>query len=214
MSSDDAPNVVANYQSSVKYKVIYIREPDNGRYQGMNKGIKAATGEYLLFLNAGDYLHDKDVIKKVTSQLDKEIVYGDIKGKSLANFNINSQFFIDRTLFHQATFIKKDLFEKHGLYDESLVISSDFDFFIKNIIKFYASTKYIPIIVTDYDTTGISSSQSDLVYEERAKVITRYYTGKTYIYHLLKYLYYHYKKYLPKSFVSIQQKRLEAQPKI
>lgn len=213
-STDNTEKIVKKYQKSSKYSVIYIREKDNGRYQAMNKGIKASKGDYLLFLNAGDCLHDKNVLSEATGKLDRDIVYGDILGKSLSQFRINKEFFIDRTLFHQATFIKRDLFHKYGLYDENLVISSDFDFFIKAIIVNHATTKYLPIVVSDYDQTGISSQKSDLVYQERALVLSRYTTGKIKIYHILKYIYYRSKKYLPVFLIKIQQKRLNSQPKI
>lgn len=204
LSSDNTQNIVS------KFKVNYIREADFGRYNAMNKGIQASQGEYLLFLNAGDCLHDKNVLSETIDKLDKDIVYGDISGKSLANFNINEQFFIDRTLFHQATFIKKDLFTQIGLYDENLIISSDFDFFIRSIIKKHVSTKYIPLIISDYDPNGISSQKSDLVYQERSLVLSRYFSGI----HLFKYIYYKYKFLFPKFFVSWQQKRLASKPKI
>ena len=213
LSTDYTKQIVERYQKSVSFPVIYIREKDNGRYEAMNKGIKMATGEYLLFLNAGDSLFNKNVLKKVINYLGPDIIYGDIADNSLANFKINHNFFIDRTLFHQATFIKKDLFIKYGLYDENLIISGDFDFFIKTIIKKNVSTKYLPFVISKYDRHGISSQNFDLVYRERAQVIMRYYTGKQYYYNLFKYLYYKYKKYFPKNIVKYQQKRLEKQPK-
>lgn len=216
LSTDNAPEVVKKYQQSVKYPVIYIREKDTGRYQGMNKGIRTATGDYLLFLNAGDCLHNSKVLSNVfeKNKYTADILYGDIDGKSLKKYPINRQFFLDRTLFHQATFIKKTLFDNYGLYDENLIISGDFDFFIKTIIKHHATTQYLPLVVTDYDSHGISSQQSDLVYQERSMIITRYYSGKTYFYNLIKYLYYKNKKYFPKFMVKLQQQHLASKPKI
>jgi glycosyltransferase involved in cell wall biosynthesis len=204
LSSDDTKTIIS------QYNVTYIREADTGRYNAMNKGIKAATGDYLLFLNAGDCLNNKNVLSQVIDQLDSDIVYGNISNKSLANYPINKQFFIDRTIFHQAAFINKDLFTKYGLYDESLIISSDFDFFIKTIIKYHVSTKYIPLVISDYDSHGISSSNSDLVYQERSLVLSRYFGGI----HLFKYFYYKYKFLFPKFIVNWQQRRLNSKPKI
>jgi len=214
LSSDDTPQTVKKYQKTVKYPVIYIREKDTGRYNAMNKGIVNSKGKYLLFLNAGDSLHNSKTLLKVLPNLTTDIVYGDIQDKSLNKYPINQLFFLDHTLFHQATFIKRSLFEKYGFYDESLIISGDFDFFIKTIIKHHATTTYLPIVIADYDRQGISSQKTDLVYQERAKIITRYYSGKIYFYNYLKYLYYRYKKYLPKFLINLQQKRLATKPKI
>ena len=210
-STDNTQEIINNYIKNSPYKITYIREKDTGRYNAMNKGIEIAKGDYLLFLNAGDCLHDKFVLAKVIPQLDNEIVYGDISGKSLSKYTIDKQFFIDRTLFHQATFIKKDLFTKFGLYDEKLVISSDFDFFIKAIIVNHATTKHLPLVITDYDQQGISSQKSDLVYQERALILARYFGGLN---NYFKYFYYKNKYLFPKFFVNWQQQRLAAKPKI
>jgi glycosyltransferase involved in cell wall biosynthesis len=214
LSSDNTVQIVQKYQKIVKYPVIYIREKDTGRYNAMNKGIANSKGKYLLFLNAGDSLHNSEILSKVLPKLTTDIVYGDIQDKSLEKYPLNQQFFLDRTLFHQATFINRSLFEKYGYYDESLIISGDFDFFIKTIIKHHATTTYLPIVIADYDRQGISSQKTDLVYQERAKIITRYYSGKIYFYNYLKYLYYRYKKYLPKFLIKLQQKHLAAKAKI
>lgn len=215
LSTDMTQYIVKEYKKHAPYPVIYIRESDTGRYQAMNKGIKMATGEYLLFLNAGDKLHNNLVLSQVFKHdFDNDLIYGDIQGKSLKSVSINEQFFIDQSLFHQATFIKKSLFHKYGLYDESLIISSDFDFFIKTILVNKVTPKYIPLIIADYEGGGISSTGSDLVYGERAKVLTRYLNGNKYFYHLLKYFYYKNKKFIPKIFVDFQKQRLANKPKI
>ena len=58
--------------------IIWISEPDSGIYNAMNKGIKMAKGEYLLFLNSGDYLVDADTLKNVFEEAnDVDIIYGD-----------------------------------------------------------------------------------------------------------------------------------------
>lgn len=214
LSTDQTSSIVENYQKSVKYKVIYLRERDNGRYQAMNKGIQKSAGEYLLFLNAGDQLYSSNVLENVLPKLNSDIVYGDIQDSSLKGYTIDQNFFLERTIFHQAAFIKKDLFKKYGYYDDSLVISGDFDFFIKAVIKHHATCKYLPLVVAIYDRHGISSQKSDLVYQERAEIITRYYHGKIYFYNLLKYFYYRYKKYMPQSIINFQKKRLDSKPRV
>jgi glycosyltransferase involved in cell wall biosynthesis len=224
LSSDNTPQTVAQYQKTAKYPVTYIREADNGRYQAMNKGIKLAKGEYLLFLNAGDSLAYPNILKQVfATPHTADILYGDTNMVesptkstrwSLKNFSIDPQFFIDRTLFHQSTFIKKELFEKYGPYDESLKIVGDFEFFIRAIIKHHVIHEYLPLVVSNYDTHGISSTMSDEFLAERAKVITRHYSGSVYFYHFLKYLYYTNKKLVPSWLINIQQQRRASKPKV
>ncbi|GAK93153.1 colanic acid biosynthesis glycosyl transferase WcaE [Nonlabens ulvanivorans] len=66
---------------SKDYFDYFISEPDTGVYEAMNKGIKQANSEYLLFLNSGDTLYDKNILSKVLPNLksyQSQIVYGDL----------------------------------------------------------------------------------------------------------------------------------------
>ena len=57
-SSDESINIINRYINRINY---YVSEPDKGIFNAMNKGIKKASGEYLLMLNAGDILHNKHI---------------------------------------------------------------------------------------------------------------------------------------------------------
>ena len=59
-SNEQTQNIWNKYKNRINY---FISEKDSGVYNAMNKGIKQSNGEYLLFLNAGDYLFDKDALK-------------------------------------------------------------------------------------------------------------------------------------------------------
>jgi len=225
LSTDNTSEIVKKYKNSVNYPVIYIREKDFGRYNAMNKGIKKSNSEYLLFLNAGDSLYDSNVLSKVfeKSKYTEDILYGDIlvvtdqkkKTKwSLAKYPINQQFFLDRTIFHQSAFIKNELFQELGPYNEKYKIVGDYEFFIRAIIKNHCSTRYLPYTISKYDTHGISSILSDKLILERTSVIMDYYSGKTYLYNFIKHFYYQNKKYFPKCLIKIQQQRLQFKPKI
>lgn len=225
LSTDNTPIIIKKYKKSVKYSVIYIREKDTGRYNAMNKGIIHSKGKYLLFLNAGDTIYNKNILSEIFEKniFNEDIIYGDImmiknenqkEQWSLADYKINKQFFIDRTIFHQAAFIKKELFNKYGLYNEKYQIVGDFDFFIKTIIKNNVNIKYLPLIISNYDANGISGQMSDLFLSERTKVILKYYSGKQYFYNLLKHIYYKNKKYFPKILVKLQQQHLSSKPKV
>ena len=67
-STDKTDEIIQQYSN--KYPIKWISEPDSGIYNAMNKGIKMATGEYLLFLNAGDYLIHYNVIKSLMNLLE------------------------------------------------------------------------------------------------------------------------------------------------
>ena len=76
-STDDSTDILDEYHEKINY---IVSEPDSGIYNAMNKGIKVAKGDYLLFLNSGDCLIDQFVIQKVITELNDKIsiYYGNL----------------------------------------------------------------------------------------------------------------------------------------
>lgn len=89
-SKDTTMSIVESYrdysQVTTGHEIVVVSERDNGIYHAMNKGLKLATGDYVLFLNAGDTLPHKDTIANIYNKVDFEnvppakcpaVVYGD-----------------------------------------------------------------------------------------------------------------------------------------
>lgn len=174
-STDESVEIIKEYSSQIFY---WVSEPDNGIYNAMNKGILKASGDYLLFLNSGDWLVDNildELIEKYNFTYD--IIYGNtfiednIKNKvhSHKAFCKDKITFYDLrfdTICHQSTFMKRDLFQRYGLYDENFKIISDWLFFIKVIIFENVSVKYVDIFVSYVEANGIGSSLNANVEKE------------------------------------------------
>lgn len=159
-STDGSVEVIKEYADRIDY---WVSERDKGIYNAMNKGAFAAHGEYLLFLNSGDALYEKDVLQKVfESRPEADIVSCNLisdNGKVMpVPQAVTFEFFIQGTLPHPSTFIKRELFEKHS-YDERYKISADWEFFMFVLVKLNASYQALPHIVSVFDTTGISSTK-------------------------------------------------------
>jgi len=184
-SSDGSVDIIKQYANKITY---WVSEPDKGIYNAMNKGILNATGEYCLFLNSGDSLHTYNVLDEIfRKEINSKIILGDVNKiqvneiseieKPLLYYKKNND--EDLTLFemfhgflnHQASFIKRDLFEDFGLYDEKYKIASDWKFFLQVIGIMNVSVSYIDIVISDYDMTGLSSSNEELLLCERNMIL-------------------------------------------
>ena len=181
-STDGSIDVIKKYADKIDY---WVSEPDKGIYNAMNKGIAVAHGEYLNFMNSGDSLYDSTVIGNVRPYLCKSDFYvGNVyvcKDGHIAEKPLKSTFvkgnLLNQIMFsgipHQASFIRKDSFERFGYYREDLKIASDFDHFYKAIMLNNASIQPIDLDVAIYDGNGISSN-FDITQSERFLCLNQY----------------------------------------
>jgi glycosyltransferase involved in cell wall biosynthesis len=146
----------------------WISEKDDGIYDAMNKGIVRAKGEYLLFLNSGDYFYDSKCLSNlIGSEITEDIVYGKM-GMYLNDSlitkeypaKLNLEYFQYDTIPHQSTLIKRNLFKKFGYYNTRFKIVSDWAFFVDSIIKGKAKYRYVDELISVFDLNGISSQPS------------------------------------------------------
>lgn len=189
-SSDGSKDLLEKYEDKLTY---WISEPDTGIYNAMNKGIKRAKGEYLLFLNSGDSLV-VDVLQKAINELDgTDIIYGNWYWTDQGKV-IHQDIFPDKITFiflayhyslpHQASFIKKELFEKFELYDESLRMVSDWKFFLLAIFKWNCNYRHINLFISYYDKTGFSSNPKNdpIQMSERKQVMDSHFKNFDHLY--------------------------------
>lgn len=184
-STDGSVEVIRSHEVSFGGRLKWISEPDKGIYNAMNKGIKMASGDYLQFLNSGDCLTSAVVTERMTRTLcDKgnpSILYGNMlkempdgkamRDKCFAGKDITLLGFYTGTLNHSPAYIKKDLFNKFGLYDEDLKIVSDWKWYLQTIVFGGEKPVYTDIDVTLFDMNGISETNKGLDKKERRKVL-------------------------------------------
>lgn len=176
-SSDGSEETIKGYAKSTKHLTFWVSEPDNGIYDGMNKGILHANGEYLYFLNSGDSL--KNEVLNLIPFNGTQYIYGNINVK----FNDESSwiweypdtfdtFFIANKngwISQQACFIHHTLF-KDQLYNTEYKIISDWIHAVRSIIFDQCTYKHLNITIVDYDGNGASSNQ-ERTWAERDKWI-------------------------------------------
>lgn len=193
-SHDGSVEVIKNYVETLSTALVrWVSEPDKGIYNAMNKGIRMAEGDYIQILNSGDMLYDDHVVEKMRAELDRlntqadkeggesvGILYGNMLKKDFstgkligksgyAEYSL-SQFYWS-TLNHDCAYIRRDLFDRYGLYDEGLKIVSDWKWYLQTIGLGDVKPVYVDIDVTIFDAGGISETNLKLRNEERRKVL-------------------------------------------
>lgn len=136
-SSDGTVAILEKYSGNISY---WVSESDRGIYDAMNKALLAAGGEWIIFLNAGDYFSDGSVLKDLACELSgdiSDIVYGDnfvfypstgkIKKRSAG---LPVDMWKGSVFSHQSVFVKLS-YHKRKPYNINNRISADFEFFYK-----------------------------------------------------------------------------------
>jgi glycosyltransferase involved in cell wall biosynthesis len=186
-SNDNTFDVINKYKS---YVSKFVSEPDSGIFNAQNKGVRYSEGDYICFLNAGDYFTNSEILKNVfENEPAAEIIYGDINYK----FNngliyrkksfkkLTGLKFLIESLPHPSCFFKRTLFEKVGQMDENFRMTADYEFFMRAILKYKCQTQYIPIPVAVFNLEGLSSKHehSQQAKTERKKIQEKYIVLKT-----------------------------------
>ena len=179
--------------SSPHCLIKWLSEPDQGVYDAQNKGIRLAHGEYCYFLNAGDTFCADDVLERMFSPNSlivsspnrlPDILYGNeiiVDGNGqrvgIARGVANPSFvdLYNSCMKHQASFIRRSLFDKYGMYDVDMRICSDFDWFFR-VIAFHdeVSLQYKDIDIAYFENTGLSYHSPELCTRERQQILDRY----------------------------------------
>ena len=159
-------------------RITWLSEKDSGVFNAMNKGIALSDGDYLLFLNSGDYLVNANAIERVFSRdVNCDLIIGQCRytknGDIIYLFKPSTyyslDFFYRGSISHQATFIHKNLFDRFGGYPEDYKLMGDWVFFVKSIVLGGCSIMPLDFIISDYNMDGVSSDPKNkqLIEEEK-----------------------------------------------
>ena len=183
-SSDGSIEIIKQYEHCFAH-LKWVSEPDIGIYNAMNKGLRMASGDYIQILNSGDCLAAENVTERMLAALEESgnpsILYGNmikcftdgnrLIDKSFARQEITLLGMYTGTLNHNPAYIRRDLFDKFGYYDEGLKIVSDWKWFLQAIVLGSEKPQYTDIDVTLFDMSGISETNKELDRAERKLVL-------------------------------------------
>ena len=180
-STDGTREFLQEHAEEMSY---WCSEKDEGVYNAQNKGTSQASGDYCIYMNAGDSFYDKDVLKNVFSEVHEEdILYGDWAqvfpdGKKRyiePSDSVDYAFFFVDNICHQAMFIKTSLL-KESPYDETYRLYADWAKWTEFAYK-GKTFKYIHQRICYFMMDGMSAENEENNEKERKRVIEEFYPG-------------------------------------
>ncbi|MDF2456948.1 MAG: glycosyl transferase [Cytophagaceae bacterium] len=184
-SKDQTLDIIKKYSDQIDY---WISEPDKGIYDAMNKGLKASTGEYVWFMNAGDHIHGDDVLTAIfAKEKDADVYYGEanfvkenreligtrseISTRKLPEALNWKNMMYGMVVCHQSFIARRSL---ANAYDTSYRCSADINWVIE-VLKKSKKTVHTHRILSDYLVGGFSMKQQKLAWKERFQIYTHHY---------------------------------------
>lgn len=186
-STDGSVEKLLTAASSGRIKIY--REKDSGIYDAMNQAVKHASGEYIFFLNCGDYFYQRDVLfrikqfikeNKCRAERNPKIFYGNIRERltgALVQSNPKMDDFgcYRNVPCHQACFYDRRLLASRG-FDTGYLVRADYEHFLWCYYKARAHTVYLPVTVASYKGGGFSESGENvrLSAREHKQIVGKY----------------------------------------
>ena len=168
-STDWTLDIISFLKDKINY---FVSEKDNGIYDAMNKGIKVATGEIIGILNSDDFYYNNEVLSKVANifeETDCDCLYGDLvyvdKGdaRNIVRYWKSGEFSKKKLrmgwmLPHPTFFVKKEIYEKYGLYNIKLKTAADYEMILRLLHNGSIKVEYLPEILIKMRIGGESNS--------------------------------------------------------
>ena len=193
-SVDSSAEIFAKYRERIDKLSI---EKDAGAYDAMNKGIKAASGDIIYFLNSDDRFYDSRVAEKAAAFFEEnketDFIYG-----NLAVSDVSGQvsyiekypdkpskwLFMTKTIAHPVTFFRRRCFDKVGYYNQDYRIAGDYDWYLRAIFIKKLKSMHIDANISIFRPGGISSTDNGLreYFKERICIQKKYFNALEVLY--------------------------------
>ena len=167
-STDGTQARIERYREVIAH---FVSEPDHGVYDAMNKGLRLATGEVIVFVNAGDMIASRGCISymvKTFEESDAEAIYGDAYMVDPQDIRVVRRFWkggeYKRENFrkgwmppHLGTYIRKSVYDRFGLFNEQLKVSADYELLFRFMYKNRIRVRHVPKVLVRFRLGGVSN---------------------------------------------------------
>lgn len=172
-SKDNTVDIIKEYEPKFGGRMKWISEKDKGMYDGINKGIRMASGDVVGIINSDDFYHRSDVFNIINKAFDEnkgiQAIYGDVRFVHPDNLDKTVRYYSSkhwrpwRFRFgfmpaHPTFFTYKENFEKYGYYQYDYHIAADYELLIRHLYTNKVPAKYVPVDFMKMRTGGRSTN--------------------------------------------------------
>lgn len=167
-SKDATPEIIKEFAQNSKYRVNWISNPDKGIYDAMNQGYRLATGDIIVFFN--DLFLDADAISQMVNLIESnsecvgahaDLIYAtDEKVVRYWKMGRQKSLYSGWMPGHPTLFLKREVYEKYGLYNTDYRIAADYEFMIRFLKDKENKLAYLPKVIIRMYYGGTSTSGS------------------------------------------------------
>jgi glycosyltransferase involved in cell wall biosynthesis len=183
-SQDNTIDIIKQYEPLFKNRMYWMSEPDKGLYDAMNKGIKKANGDLIVFINSDDLICDSEAIEKVVAKFmsddQLEAVYADLfyvsqkdTSKIIRTWKVGRQkpFRTGWQPAHLSLYIKKSVYDKYGLFNLNYQLAADFELMLRFFDKYKIKTAYLQEFFVKMRLGGESNKSLKNIYKQNIECI-------------------------------------------
>ena len=173
-STDATPDVVERYRPALERRCAfrYLREPDGGLYDAMNKGLAMASGDVVGTLNSDDFFSSSAIVSDVAAAFSADAaldaVYGDVRYVQPGDVERTVRYYSSagfrrsrmRMGFmpaHPSFYCRRAVYEKYGTFDTSYRVAADFELLLRFIFVHGIRTRYLPECFVTMRAGGLSN---------------------------------------------------------
>lgn len=170
-SKDNSLNIINEYKGKIS-KII--SEPDHGMYEAINKGIRAATGDVIGLVHSDDFLFSNQTVSHIVQRFEEthaDFLYGDGLFVNPENTNKVVRNWIGGSYrlwkvrhgwlpLHPTCYIRRDVMERKGGYNESYKIAADSDFLFRYLLGGELSVTYLKEYIVRMRMGGLSTDSA------------------------------------------------------
>ena len=172
-SKDSTVDIIKEYEPKFEGRMRWISEPDKGMYDGINKGIRMATGEVVGIINSDDFYHRSDILQIVNDSFEKnpgvQAIYGDVRFVNPDDLETTVRYYSSKKFkpskfrwgwmpAHPSFFTYKENFEKFGYYKTDYHIAADYELLIRFLYTNKLPSLYVPVDFMKMRTGGRSTN--------------------------------------------------------